>query len=101
MLEQRLPAVTSVLAAGLAASCCILPIGLIGAGVASAGLMMSMMRYEWLTLPLGVVGLGGSFAVYVKEAPPLRQCGLSIRRSAPEPGDPRVGDGRRHRGAPP
>ena len=67
MLEQRLPAVTSVLAAGLAASCCILPIGLIGAGVASAGLMMSMMRYEWLTLPLGVVGLGGSFAVYVRK----------------------------------
>ena len=38
MLEQRLPAVTSVLAAGLAASCCILPIALIATGLASAGL---------------------------------------------------------------
>ena len=66
MLEQRLPAVTSVLAAGLAASCCILPIALIGAGVASAGLMMSMMRYEWLTLPLGVVGLAGAFVAYAR-----------------------------------
>ena len=66
MLEDRLPAVTSVLAAGLAASCCILPIAFITAGVASAGLMMSMMRYEWLTLPLGVAGLMGAYVVYAR-----------------------------------
>lgn len=66
MLENRLPAVTSVLSAGLAASCCILPIAFIAAGLASAGLMMSMMRYEWLTLPLGVAGLTGAFVVYAR-----------------------------------
>ncbi len=66
MLAHRLPAVTSTLAAGLAASCCILPIALIAAGLASAGLMMSMMRYEWLTLPLGVAGLAGAFVVYAR-----------------------------------
>ena len=66
MLPDRLPAVTSVLSAGLAASCCILPIAFIAAGLASAGLMMSMMRYEWLTLPLGVAGLTGAFVAYIR-----------------------------------
>ena len=74
MLEHRLPAVTSVLAAGLAASCCILPIALIAAGLASAGPMMSMMRYEWLTLPLGVAGLTGAIVVYAHRR---RQCATS------------------------
>lgn len=58
---QRLPAATGLLAAVLAASCCVLPIALIATGVAGAGLMMTMMRYEWLTLPLGVFGLAGAY----------------------------------------
>ena len=74
MLEQRLPAVTSLLSAGLAASCCILPMAFIAAGLASAGLMMSMMRYEWLTLPLGVTGLVGAFVVYTRRR---QQCATS------------------------
>ena len=55
--SERLPAATGVVAALLAASCCLLPLALIATGVAGAGLMMTMMRYEWLTLPLGVTGL--------------------------------------------
>ena len=66
MLGNRFPAVTSVLGAGLAASCCILPMAFIAAGLASAGLMMSMMRYEWLTLPLGVTGLVAALVVYTR-----------------------------------
>ena len=66
MLEHRLPAVMSALSASLAASCCILPISLIAAGVASADLMMTMLRYEWLTLPLGVAGLMGAVVVYMR-----------------------------------
>ncbi len=62
----RVPAVTSLVPALLAATCCLLPLGLIAIGAASAGLMMTMMRYEGLTLPLGLVGLGGSFGVYAR-----------------------------------
>ncbi len=29
--------------------------------------MMTMMRYEWLTLPLGVFGLVGAYAFYFRE----------------------------------
>ena len=67
----RLPAVTSVTAAVLAASCCLVPLALIAVGVTGAGLMMTMMRYEWLTLPLGVGGLTGAFVVYARQR---RQC---------------------------
>lgn len=51
--------------AALAASCCLLPLLLIVTGLAGAGLMMTMMRYEWLTLPVGVGGLAGAYVVYL------------------------------------
>ena len=54
---QRLPAAAGLVAALLAASCCLLPLTLIALGGAGDGLMMTMMSYEWLTLPLGVFGL--------------------------------------------
>ena len=39
--------------------------------------MMTMMRYEWLTLPLGVFGLAGAYAIYFRER---RRCdSLSCR----------------------
>ena len=67
MLGRRLPAVTGITSAVLAATCCLVPLTLIGLGVAGAGLMMTMMRYEWLTLPLGVFGLAGAYALYFRE----------------------------------
>lgn len=65
--RERLPGATGVVAAVLAASCCLLPLALIATGVAGAGLMMTMMRFEWLTLPLGVGGLAGAYALYFRE----------------------------------
>jgi len=58
---------TGLVAALLAATCCILPLALMFAGVAGAGLMMTMMQYEWITLPLGVLGLGGAWWVYFRQ----------------------------------
>ena len=64
---ERLPAATGLVSAVLAASCCLLPVALIATGVAGAGLMMTMMRYEWLTLPLGVGGLAVAYALHCRE----------------------------------
>ena len=66
-MTERLPAAAGVVAAVLAASCCLLPLALIATGVAGAGLMMTMMSYEWLTLPLGVFGLAGAYAFHFRE----------------------------------
>ena len=65
--RERLPGAAGVVAAVLAASCCLLPLALIATGVAGAGLMMTMMSYEWLTLPLGVFGLAGAYAFHFRE----------------------------------
>jgi len=56
-----------VLAAVLAASCCILPLVLILTGLAGASIMMSMMRFEWVALPLGAAGLLTAWALYFRE----------------------------------
>lgn len=64
---NRLPAATGAVAGLLAGSCCLLPLALIATGVAGPGLMLTMMRYEWLTLPLGVGGLAGAYALYFRE----------------------------------
>jgi mercuric ion transport protein len=61
-----LPGATGLIAALLAATCCILPLLLILSGIAGAGVMMSMMRYEWLTLPLGTVGLAAAWGLYLR-----------------------------------
>lgn len=63
--EGRLSNTTALVSAALAASCCLLPLALIATGLAGAGLMMTMMRYEWITLPAGVVGLGGAYVLYL------------------------------------
>lgn len=62
-----LPAATGLIAAVLAASCCILPILLIALGVAGAGLMATAMAYEWITLPAGTLGLVIAYALYFRE----------------------------------
>ena len=54
---------------------------LIGMGVAGAGLMMTMMRYEWITLPLGVIGLAGAHAFQFRER---RRCDTAGCRLAGE-----------------
>ena len=75
--RERLPGVAGVVAAVLAASYCLLPLTFIAMGVAGAGLMMTMMGYEWLTLPLGVFGLAGGFVLYARRR---RQCATTSCR---------------------
>ena len=65
--RQRLPGAAGLVAALVAASCCLLPLALIGLGVAGSSLMMTMMRYEWITLPLGVFGLAGAYVSFFRE----------------------------------
>jgi mercuric ion transport protein len=78
---DRLSGTTGLVAALVAASCCLLPIALIALGVVGAGFMMTMMRYEWITLPVGVLGLAGAYAAYFRTR---RQCQTAGCRFASE-----------------
>lgn len=69
--SARVSTATGLVSALLAATCCLLPLALIAMGLAGAGLMMSLMRYEWLTLPLGVLGLAGAYGLHFRSR---RQC---------------------------
>ena len=75
--NARVSTATGLVAALLAATCCLLPLALIAMGLAGAGLMMSMMRYEWLTLPLGVLGLAGAYVLHFRNR---RQCNTASCR---------------------
>ncbi len=80
--SARLPGATGLIAALLASACCILPLFLILTGIAGAGIMMPLMRYEWLTLPLGVVGLALAWGIYFrkKRSCETRSCRFVGRR---------------------
>ena len=64
----RLAPGIGIVSALVAGTCCLLPLVLIGLGLAGAGLMMT---YTWLTLPLGTVGLAGALVLYTR----ARRCG--------------------------
>ncbi len=81
--REQLPAATGVVAALLAASCYLLPLALLATGLAGAGVMMTMRRWEWLTLPLGVGGLAGAYVLYFRER---RRCDAAGCRLVAERG---------------
>ena len=64
-----------LLSALLAASCCLIPLGLIAVGIGSVGWMMTMMRYQWLTIPGGILFLGLAYYSYFQERRRCTQAG--------------------------
>ena len=64
-----------LLSALFAASCCLIPLGVIAVGLGSVGWMMTMMRYQWLTIPGGILFLGLSYYFYFKERRRCTQTG--------------------------
>ena len=56
-----------LLSALFAASCCLIPLGLIAVGLGSVGWMMTMMSYQWLTIPGGILFLGLAYYSYFQE----------------------------------
>jgi len=59
--------IAGLLSALLAASCCLIPIGLIAIGIGSVGWMMTLMKYQWLTIPAGILFLAGAYYAYFRE----------------------------------
>lgn len=51
----------------LASLCCLLPLTVVVLGVGSGAFMATTMAYRWLLIPMGVLGVGLGFALYVRE----------------------------------
>lgn len=51
----------------LASLCCLLPVTMIVLGLGSGAFMAVTMRYRWLLIPAGVLGVGAGVVLYVRE----------------------------------
>lgn len=69
----------SWLGAILSSLCCLLPLAVIVLGLGSGAFMAVTMRYRWLLIPAGVVGVTTGFVLYVRER---RRCNALACRMA-------------------
>ena len=51
----------------LSSLCCLLPLGVIVLGLGSGAFMATTMRYRWLLIPAGVLGIAAAFVLYARE----------------------------------
>jgi len=53
--------------AALSSLCCLLPLAVIVLGLGSGAFMAVTMRYRWLLIPAGIIGVVTGFGLYVRE----------------------------------
>jgi hypothetical protein len=63
----------------LSSLCCLLPLAVIVLGLGSGAFMSVTMRYRWLLIPLGVIGVTAGFVLYFRER---RRCAALACRMA-------------------
>jgi len=63
----------------LSSLCCLLPLAVIVLGLGSGAFMAVTMRYRWILIPLGVVGVVTGFVLYFRER---RRCDAMACRMA-------------------
>ena len=65
--------------AALSSLCCLLPLAVIALGLGSGAFMAVTMRYRWLLIPAGIVGVLAGVVLYVRER---RRCDALACRMA-------------------
>jgi mercuric ion transport protein len=63
----------------LSSLCCLLPLAVIALGLGSGAFMAVTMRYRWLLIPAGVLGVAIGFVLYARER---RRCTAAACRMA-------------------
>jgi len=71
--------VAAWLGALLSSLCCLLPLAVIVLGLGSGAFMAVTMRFRWLLIPLGVLGVATGFFLYFRER---RRCATLACRMA-------------------
>jgi hypothetical protein len=70
---------TAWVGAVLSSLCCLLPLAVIVLGLGSGAFMVVTMRYRWLLIPAGIIGVGTGFFLYFRER---RRCAALACRMA-------------------
>jgi hypothetical protein len=65
--------------AALSSFCCLLPLAIIVLGLGSGAFMAVTMKYRWMFIPAGVVGVTAGFILYAREH---RRCSAAACRMA-------------------
>jgi len=63
----------------LSSLCCLLPLAVIVLGLGSGAFMAVTMRYRWLLIPSGIIGVATGFFLYFRER---RRCAALACRMA-------------------
>ena len=63
----------------LSSLCCLLPLVVIVLGLGSGAFMAVTMQYRWILIPVGALGVGTGFVLYVRER---RRCSALACRMA-------------------
>lgn len=67
-LKSGLLSLSSALVASL---CCLLPVAVVLLGLGGGAFMIVTMRYQWLLLPIGILGVAAGYHLYFRES---RRC---------------------------
>ena len=59
--------ITAWVGALLSSLCCLLPLAVILLGLGSGAFMAVTMRYRWLLIPAGILGVAAGFFLYFRE----------------------------------
>jgi hypothetical protein len=70
---------TASVGAVLSSLCCLLPLAVIVLGLGSGAFMAVTMRYRWLLIPAGILGVSTGFFLYFRER---RRCAALACRMA-------------------
>jgi mercuric ion transport protein len=73
------PGLAAWVGAALSSLCCLLPLAVIVLGLGSGAFMSVTMRYRWLLIPLGIIGVATGFFLYIRER---RRCAALACRMA-------------------
>ena len=74
-IKAGLVSLSSALVASL---CCLLPLAIVLLGLGSGAFMMVTMKYRYIFLPVGVIGLGTGYYLYFKEKRRCSSIGCSF-----------------------
>ncbi len=61
------PGLAAWVGAALSSLCCLLPLAIILLGLGSGAFMAVTMQYRWILIPVGVLGVGAGFVLYLRE----------------------------------